>query len=51
MKLTVPHLKSGKCPKGTVAKLKGRTRREICYLRNAAAAMGKRHGMYGKKRK
>jgi hypothetical protein len=43
MKLTVPHTKSGKCPKGAVEKKKGRSRRSICYLRG-------RHGM-GRKRR
>lgn len=40
MKVTAPHLKSGKCGKGYVERTKGRSRRKICYLRGAH--MGKR---------
>jgi hypothetical protein len=35
----VAHLKSGKCPKGSSEKSKGRSRRKLCIAR---ASMGRR---------
>jgi len=51
MKVTmhqVPFRKDGTC-RGTV-KVRGESRRKICYVKSAAS-MGKRHGMYGKKKR
>lgn len=35
----VAHLKTGKCPKGSSEKSRGRSRRKLCILR---ASMGRR---------